>query len=309
MSITINIRRSQKYPSQPWDRTLRVPNDGFRYIRVPHDWEESLKWKFDGEPRQFGQDFEQVIEVPSTRPLRGETKTKPSDFVYMRESWQRRQLELLIWAARGKAPMGEVIKWVVVIEKDKLKEVPKGTKNAYPMYQPNSILGVYQRLFQDHAFLSDAHAWNTFAADADPRSGLFKDYVLSFNMKNPLPWAQKSITMTGNIHRLIENTIGMEAGEIARMHKVEALDGTKDAPPLDYLLNEKMHCILACTEQGLNLYPNGTWTVAPFWHLEPWGAGTPIFSLAKKDWNLIEKVYAEPIAPGTRYSPYNPPRL
>lgn len=292
-----------------WDRKLRTPKTGDS-VRVMHDWEPGLKWKFDLKPRQAQPNYEQYAAMPATRPLEGETSTKPSDFCYMLESWQHRQLELMIWAAKGRAPMGQVIQWVKVAEKDKLVEVPKGTKDAYPLYQPNSILGAYQHLFQDHAFLSDAHAWNTYSDDhSDPRAGLFRDVVLGFNLNNPLPWAQKSLTMTGNIHLKINNTEGMNPGEITHCFKVEALDGTKEAPPLDYLLNEKMHCIIACTEQGLNRYPNGTWTVAPFWHLEPWGAGTPIFTLAKKAWNLIDKAYVEPIGQDIAYSPYNPERL
>lgn len=312
VSITIIIKPATVIaPDKAWDLTLRVPTDGKRYVRVLHDWEPKLKPWFDLKPRQKKPGFEQPnIEVPSTRPLEGETKVNPSDFIYMLPSWQQRQIELMIWASGGRAPMGEVMAYVIVVDHDKLKIVPPGTKDSYPLYQPNSILGAYQRLFQDHAFLSDAHAWNTYTdKPTEFKSGLFRDEVLKFNLHNPLPWAQKSITMTGNIHALIENTYGMEPGEIGKMYKVEALDGLQEAPPLDYLLNEKRHCIIACTEQGLDQYPNGTWTVAPFWHLEPWGAGTPVFSLAKKNWNLVEKRFVEFIEPGTPYSPYNPVRF
>ena len=273
-----------------WDEMLRTPKDGQVGI-VVHDWDEQLKDQFNLEPRQKKPSFQQFIPVPSTRPVRGNL-IKPSGFVSMRDDWQLRQFELMQWAARGKLPMGEPVKWFVVQEHEKRKNVPQGTIRALPEYPPHTLMGAWHFLFRDHAVYSDANAYDTFE---DQRW----DAVQNVNTARK-PYCQKELIMTGNVVKL--NGVS----EIPGHFRIDALDGTKPAPPLEWILQNKSHCILALTEQGLREEPDGTWNVARFGHLEKAGVGTPIFLLAKQDTLLIRKEYVRLVDNDMPYSPYNP---
>jgi hypothetical protein len=294
VSVSVT-RKNNPVPSfAPWDEVLRTPKVGQAAI-VVHDADPQLDYWFEGKPRQKRPDFEQDKDpMPATRPVRG-LPIKPSGFVSMRDDWQMRQFELMQWAAGGRMTMGEPIKWFLVQEKEKRKYVPKGTIGALPEYPPDTLMGAWHYLFRDHAVYTDANSYDTFS---DQRW----DAVQNINPAGK-PYCQKELIMTGNAVQLKGKS------PVPGYHQIDALDGTKPAPPLEWILEHKPHCILALTEQGITKLPDGRWNVSRFWHLEAAGVGTPIFLLAKQDSLLIRKEYVRLIGNDEAYSPYVPERF
>ena len=286
MSLRISASYSDKtvgYSEKPTATTpkdvgLRVPNEG-DFAFIVHDFDIQLLSEFHLKPRQYLPSYEQKKPMPATRQLWGCQKLRYSDFIPLAKDWQFFLYDLLGWAIDYKIPEGS------------MSDV--GTQKW-----------AYADFIADHRAFTDQHA-------PDTEDRLFADYVLGRNLNNPVPYMFKCLVTTGNIVRRITPPSSMTNAQMGMNYPIEALDLSKPAPSLQWVLTHKPYLIHWATEQGISQLPDGRYTVARFPQLKvaarKFGlseVGTPYPLVSWGGWNMIRKSDVRRVGNGYKYSPY-----
>lgn len=275
---------------KPKDISLKVPNDGFKYVQIKHDYETL------GYPRQKDDGIKYAIPAIMNNvrrvapdesyiplPYRG----KAYDYVTLNKEWQFFLLEMFNWSTGYKLPYG------------KKTGTYKNWSNPdmiFDKYTDGSLLEYYTNMIQD----ARSHT------DSEPPEAGFCDFVTERNMGNkPYSWLTK--TTTGNILRVKR--------DMGSLWEVYALDLAKPPPKMSDMENQ-WHLIHWATEQGMTKYPNGTYSVSAYPQAEyamkmngiDLKLGTPIPNVSLGGSYLIDKKYAKLLTAGQSWSPYNPVR-
>jgi hypothetical protein len=272
----------------PMDVGLKVPNDGYKYVRILHDYETQ------GYPRQQDWGIKYAIPAimnsvrrvaPDLSYISEVYRGRAYDYVTLTKEWQFFLLELWRWSVGNSLIYGEHI----------------GTyKNAsnpevtFDKYTSGSLLEYYTNMIQDARSHTDSES---------PEVG-FCDFVTERNMgKKPYSWLTK--TTTGNLLRVKR--------DMGAFWEVYALDLAK-APPKVSEIEKSFHLLHWATEQGMTKYANGTYSVSAYpqaeYAMKMNGSnlklGTPIPNTSVGGYYLIEKKHTILLTPGQSWSPYNP---
>lgn len=270
------------------DINLKVPDDGYKYVRILHDYETK------GYPRQKDWGIKYAIPAimnnvrriaPDMSYIPEVYRGKAYDYVTLTKEWQFFLLELFRWSAGNSLVYGEKI----------------GTyKNAsnpdviFDKYTSGSLLEYYTNMIQD----ARSHT------DSEPPEAGFCDFVTERNMgKKPYSWLTK--TTTGNLLRVKK--------DLGTYWEVYALDLAK-APPKISEIENSPHLIHWATEQGMTKFANGTYNISAYPQVEyafkmnglNIKAGTPIPNTSLGGSYLIEKKHTRVMSAGEKWSPYNP---
>jgi hypothetical protein len=261
------------------DVNLHVPDDGYTYVQTMHDFQIFGRIVVATEkyavPAICG-DVSRVWFDPS----KGEVRAY--DFVPLPEAWQYFMLNLWRWSMDDILPLG---KW-------------EGTyKNAsnpdmiFDKYTDNSMLWYYDNMIQD----ARSHT------DSDNVQGGFCDFVTGRNMgARPYAWLTKSTT--GNILRVLR--------DLGTQYEVEAIDLSKDPPPVSELV-QKPWLLHWATETGkrtdgsfyVSRYPQARVICKANGWME---TGTPIPNTSLGGSYKILKRRVRLMKPNQSYSPYVP---
>jgi len=270
------------------DVGLKVPDDGYKYVRILHDYETK------GYPRQKDWGIKYAIPAimnnvrrvaPNLSYIPEVYRGRAYDYVTLTKDWQFFLLELFRWSVGNSLVYGEKI----------------GTyKNAsnpdviFDKYTSGSLLEYYTNMIQD----ARSHT------DSEPPEAGFCDFVTERNMgKKPYSWLTK--TTTGNLLRVKR--------DLGTYWEVYALDLAK-APPKISEIENSYHLIHWATEQGMTKFSNGTYGVSSYPQVEyafkmngkDIKAGTPIPNTSLGGSYLIEKKHTKLLTAGQSWSPYNP---
>ncbi len=272
------------------DVGLKVPNDGYKYVRILHDYETK------GYPRQKDWGIKYAIPAimnnvrrvaPNLSYIPEVYRGRSYDYVTLTKDWQFFLLELWRWSTGNILAYGENI----------------GTyKNAsnpdmiFDKYTSGSLLEYYANMIQD----ARSHT------DSEPPEAGFCDFVTERNVgKKAYSWLTK--TTTGNLLRVKK--------DLGTYWEVDALDLAK-APPKISEIENSFHLIHWATEQGMTQYANKTYSVSAYPQAEyafkmnglGMKIGTPIPNTSLGGSYLIEKKHTKILAAGQSWSPYNPTR-
>lgn len=272
------------------DIGLKVPDDGYRYVRILHDYETI------GYPRQQKWGVKYAIPAimnnvrrvaPNLSYIPDVYRGKAYDYVTLTKEWQFFLLELFRWSVDNSLVYGEHI------------GTYKNWSNpdiTFDKYTSGSLLEYYTNMIQD----ARSHT------DSEPPEVGFCDFVTERNMgKKPYSWLTK--TNTGNLLRVKR--------DLGTYWEVYALDLAKPPPPVSEIENSP-HLIHWATEQGMTKFPNGTYSVSSYPQVEyafkmngrNIKAGTPIPNTSLGGSYLIEKKHTKILTAGQSWSPYNPVR-
>ncbi len=272
------------------DIGLKVPDDGYRYVRILHDYETI------GYPRQQKWGVKYAIPAimnnvrrvaPNLSYIPDVYRGKAYDYVTLTKEWQFFLLELFRWSVDNSLVYGEHI------------GTYKNWSNpdiTFDKYTSGSLLEYYTNMIQD----ARSHT------DSEPPEVGFCDFVTERNMgKKPYSWLTK--TNTGNLLRVKR--------DLGTYWEVYALDLAKTPPPISEIENSP-HLIHWATEQGMTKFTNGTYSVSSYPQVEyafkmngkDIKAGTPIPNTSLGGSYLIEKKHTKILTAGQSWSPYNPVR-
>jgi hypothetical protein len=322
VSVSIIRKKKQSGTFVPPDSVLEVNLRDGDFLFVRHDFErtdDGHGYKEGnppvyGVPRQRLPYFEQKNQngIPETQMLYGrDPKTgRIYDFTEWSESWQLRAFELLRWAIDNRLEMGEPYEYVRRVN-GKLVKTTESDPYARVRYKPYlsdatrdyipvSLLGIWEDSYSDSVALNDNHAFDDGLAD----------YVQRRNL-NAKPMQLKSLLMGG--------LPVMKLGVDGQYTVIDALDPLQPAPPLDWILRNKKHCIgwgtaadVLNADGSLARLSDGRWKVSM------WGkfkaacrmlgianVGFPYFIFGRGGTNLVPTVRLIRKQIG-RYSPYVP---
>ena len=272
------------------DIGLKVPDDGYRYVRILHDYETI------GYPRQQKWGVKYAIPAimnnvrrvaPNLSYIPDVYRGKAYDYVTLTKEWQFFLLELFRWSVDNSLVYGEHI------------GTYKNWSNPdiiFDKYTSGSLLEYYTNMIQD----ARSHT------DSEPPEVGFCDFVTERNMgKKPYSWLTK--TTTGNLLRVKR--------DLGTYWEVYALDLAKTPPSVSEIENSP-HLIHWATEQGMTKFTNGTYSVSSYPQAEyafkmngkDIKAGTPIPNTSLGGSYLIEKKHTKILTAGQSWSPYNPVR-
>lgn len=242
MSVQVSVTYKKKPVAMTaWDVNLRVPDDGFRYVRTLHDGE------YLGYPRQ--RDFkvryeipammnEVLLKAPNDESIPLKYRGRVYDYVDMPARWQQFLFDL--WRAHvlGPIPDGEY-----------LGSHPDPWKRpdviAMDDYTPGSAAWMY-------AYMIAISRSNT---DDRPVEKGWRDDVLKRYMNAPGPYSWLFKTMTGNMHKVLRRE--------GRYLICEAIDIRKPCPAIKDVMG-KNHLIHFATNQGTEKTPDGRYKVSRF---------------------------------------------
>lgn len=299
--------------SVPNEKALKVPASGDFY-QAYHPWQQE---KYGYLPQQTADsEFEQPnLPMPSPVPLWGCRLGPTSDYQQIHPTWQRRYFELFRLMVGPIPADGKVIYWYTGGEGRKpYTKVPKGTPNANPRFEENTLLDAYSHIFQDHRALTDGAAF-------DSENFWGRDEVMGCHLDNPKTWRLKCLGWKGSLYQRHPNPPGAVAYEYMA---IRAWDHTKPAPPMEVLLapdapplqwGVEAHVVKLVDGSGRLVLQNGrpTYKAAHY----PWlklvcrkyglpEIGTPFFPIGIDGWNIIKKDDVHQLQNGQSYSPYWP---
>lgn len=275
----------------PIDVGLKVPDDGYKYVRILHEYETR------GRPRQIDMGIKYAIPAimtmvrriaPNLSYIPPAYRGRAYDYVTLTKEWQFFLLELFRWSVGNTLVYGEHIGTYT----------NKSNPNViFDRYTSGSLLEYYTNMIQDARSHTDSES---------PEVG-FCDFVTERNMgKKSYSWLTK--TTTGNLLRV--------KADMGKYWEVYALDLARTPPKISDI-EKSFHLIHWATEQGIVKYPNGTYSVSSYpqaeysmrmtgrGHLK---IGTPIPNTSLGGTYLIEKAYTKVLSAGQSWSPYNPPK-
>lgn len=287
--INVSVFPQPKPPAvlKARDIDLTVPDDGYKYVQVKHDYE------FFGYPRQ--QDWRIKYAIPAILnevrlaapnieriplPYRGRTY----DYVTLSREWQFFLFDLFKWSVTPSTPMGK--------HEGTYKNASNPTM-TFDRYTPGSLLWYYSEMIQD----ARSHT------DAEPVEEGFQDFVTGRHAgKKPYSWMCK--TTTGNILRVLK--------DMGKYWLVEAMDLSKAPPPIADIAN-KPHLLHWATQQDMVKRPDGTYVVSRYPQANAVhrlvglpDTGTPIPNVSLGGDYLVLKTRTKVVAAGSKWSPYNP---
>lgn len=270
------------------DANLTVPDDGYKYVRILHDYETK------GYPRQKDWGIKYAIPAimnnvrriaPNLSYIPEVYRGKAYDYVTLTKDWQFFLLELFRWSVDNTLVYGEHI------------GTYKNQSNpdiVFDKYTSGSLLEYYTNMIQD----ARSHT------DSEPPEAGFCDFVTERNMgRKPYSWLTK--TTTGNLLRVKK--------DLGTYWEVYALDLAKSPPSISEIENSP-HLLHWATEQGMVKFPNETYNVSAYpqaeYAIKMIGKnikmGTPIPNTSLGGSYLIEKKHTKTLNAGDKWSPYNP---